>query len=360
MGIGKDGYYTLDDIRKYNCVWNIIYGDRAKGKSYAPAKRGLEYAWKTQKPTLAYIRRYRDDISPELVSKYFDFRGSPLVHKVTGGAFSFIDQYRGYMWWAKREGGKVKRGEPLGESFALNLWRRYKSTGHPYIKHFLVEEVLADKGYVPEEPKVLQNLVSTIARTDEDIEVYLIGNLISRVCPYFKEWGLKGTRTQKPGTIDIYQIPQEDGTLVPLAVEYCPSPKERKSSIFFGSAEKSIQGGHWETHDYAHLPDKWEAFKQIYNICYESSQGFNFNLALLSHIEQGYLLVYVYPAKHIQGRTLSSSYSTDIFVTPALSKENPVEILYHNLIVRNKIVFSDNLCGEDFYNCLNAEKRQIL
>lgn len=360
MGIAKNGYYTLDDILKYKCIWNIIYGDRAKGKSYAPAKRSLEYAWKTQKPTLAYIRRYRDDIAPELVTKYFDFRGSPLVSEVTGGEFNYIDVYRGYMWWARREEGKVKRGEPCGEAFALNLWRRYKSTGHPYIKHFLVEEVLADKGYVPEEPKVLQNLVSTIARTDEDIEVYLIGNLISRVCPYFTEWDLKGVRTQKPGTIDLYDLKQEDGSSVKLAVEYCPSPAEKKSKVFFGKAEKSIQGGEWEVHDYAHLPDKFENFEVLYNICYESSNGFNFNMNLLSHKEEGYLLVYVYPAKVLTGRILSQRYSTDYNITPQLSKDSQIEVLYHNLIYKNKIVFCDNLTGEDFHNCLAAEKKQML
>lgn len=360
MGLNKEGFYTLKDILKYKCIWNIIYGDRSKGKSFAVKERSLDHAWKTQKPTIGYIRRYRDDISSELVSKYFQDRGVNLVEKITKGEYDMIDYYRGYLWWAKRTEGKIKRGEPCGEAFALNLCERYKSTGHPYLKHYIVEEVLSDKGYIKDEPKVLQNLISTLARFDEDIEVYLIGNLISRVCPYFSEWNLQGVRNQKPGTIDIYYMLQEDGTKIPIAVEFAPSPEEKKSKVFFGKAEKSIQGAQWETKDYAKLPDKYDAFNEVYNICYEGSSGFSFNLKLLSHIEEGYLIIYVYPAKRIFGRTLSSKFSTDIFTTPQLSKDNPVEVLYHNLIVRNKICFCDNLTGEDFYNSLKAENRQIL
>ena len=243
MGIDKDGYYTLKDIRKYKCVWNIIYGDRAKGKSFAVKDRALDYAWKTQKPTIAYIRRLRDDIAPELITKYFQDRGVNLVERASGGEFTDITYYRGYLWWSKIVEGKIVRGEPCGEAFSLSLWRRYKSTGHPYLKHFIVEEVLADRGYIKNEPEVLQNLVSTLARQDEEIEVYLIGNLISRVCPYFKDWNLQGVRTQKPGTIDIYKMKQEDGTEVPIAVEFCPSPDERKSKIFFISEYRLSRQG---------------------------------------------------------------------------------------------------------------------
>lgn len=360
MGLDKNGFYTLKDILKYKCIWNIIYGDRSKGKSFAVKKRALEYAWKTQKPTIGYIRRYRDDITSELVGKYFQDRDTNLVEVVTNGEYDMIDVYRGYLWWAKRTDGKIKRGEPCGEAFALAIQERYKSTGHPYLKHYIVEEVLSNKGYIKNEPEVLQNLISTLARFDEDIEVYLIGNLISRVCPYFHDWNLQGVRTQKPGTIDIYHMKQEDGTEVPIAVEFAPSPEEKKSKIFFGKAERSIQGAHWETKDYAKLPDKYDNFNEVYNICYEASSGFLFNLKLLSHKEEGYLIIYVYPAKVLLGRILSSKFSTDYFVTPALNRENPVEILYHNLIVRNKICFCDNLCGEDFYNSLKAEDRQIL
>lgn len=360
MGLDRNGFYTLRDIHKYNCIWNIIYGDRSKGKSFAVKEESLEYAWETQKPTIGYIRRYRDDITSELVSKYFQDRNVNLVERISGGEYDMIDYYRGYLWWAKRVEGKIKRGEPCGEAFALNLCERYKSTGHPYLKHYIVEEVLSDKGYIKDEPKVLQNLISTLARFDEDIRVYLIGNLISRVCPYFSEWNLHGIRNQKPGSIDVYKMTQEDGSVVPIAVEFAPSPDDKKSKVFFGKAERSIQGGQWETKDYAKLPDDYDNFNEVYNICYEGSSGFSFNLKLLSHKTEGYLVIYVYPCKHLSGRILSSKYSTDIFTTPQLSKDNPVEVIYHNLIVKNKIVFCDNLCGEDFYNSLKAETKQIL
>lgn len=360
MGLDKNGWYSLNDILKKKCNWMIIYGDRSKGKSFAVKKRALEYAWKTKKATIGYIRRYRDDISSELVSKYFQDRNVNLVEEITEGQYDMIDFYRGYLWWAKREEGKIRRGDPCGEAFALNLSERYKSTGHPFLRHFIVEEVLSDKGYIRNEPEVLQNLISTLARMDSGIEIYLIGNLISRICPYFSEWNLRGVRTQKQGTIDIYRVPQMNGEEISIAVEFAPSPEDKKSKIFFGRTEKSIQGAAWQTQEYAKLPGEYEDYDEVYNICYEGAGDFCFNLKLLCHREEGYLIIFVYPCKRLTGRILSSKFSTDIFTSPQLSKDNPVEIIYHNLIVKNKIVFSDNLTGEDFYNCLKSENRQIL
>lgn len=38
MGLDKKGYYTLKDILKEKCEYNIILGERAPGKSYAAKK----------------------------------------------------------------------------------------------------------------------------------------------------------------------------------------------------------------------------------------------------------------------------------------------------------------------------------
>lgn len=354
MGLNSKGYYRLTDILKHRAQINIIYGTRAPGKSYAVKERALKYAWEHKTVSLAYIRRFAEDVKNESVSKYFAERGKNLIKEITG-EYDHATVYRGYIYFARYdEEGKEEKGPRFGECFALSLCERYKSTGHPEIKHFICEEFLTDGNYLKDEPLKFMNLVSTIARFDDDVEIYLIGNTISRVCPFFSEWSLTGIPKQKVGTIDTYEFSQETGEIVKIAVEYCP-PTPHKSKLFFGRAEKSIQGSAWESGYFPTLPEALENYEEIYCLTYISISGFKFTVKLLIHNTQGYPLVFVYPAKHISERVITGAFSDDIFTTPCLDRNNPAEVLIHNCIVDNKIVYSNNLTGQDFTNSIKAE-----
>lgn len=364
MGIAKNGYFTLKDIKKHNATYNIIYSTRSDGKSFACKEEGLTNAWVNNEPSVGLIRRYRDDITTELVNKYFVERGVNLIQHITKGACNCIDYYRGYLYFAQsQENEKINRIRKAGEVFALSVAnKRYKSTGHPYIKDMIFEEVFTNDGYLPNEPELLFQLVSTCARGD-NIKVYMLGNTISRVCPYFKEWGLKNIPTQKIGTIDDYykEIPNEfdekgNPLKIKIAVEYS-NPSPHKSKMFFGNVAKSIQGGAWETHDFAKLPDKLENFEEVYSLTYKSKSDFKFTMKLLCHKVDGYLIVFVYPAKADSQRIITGAFSTDYFSTPTLNRNNKAEILIHNLIIDNKICFSDNLTGEDFQSSVKTETK---
>ena len=363
MGIAKNGYYTLEDIKKHNAQYNIIYSTRSDGKSFAVKDEGLSDSWNTGKASFGYVRRYRDDINTELVNKYFVERGVNLIEKITRKRCNCIDYYRGYLYFAKdKPNEKIDRVLRCGEVFALSVaQKRYKSTGHPDINLLDFEEVFTNEGYLKNEPELLQQLVSTCARND-DIKVYLLANTVSRICPYVTDWGLRNFKKQKMGTIDDYFIEtdelDENGKpkKIKIAVERS-APSTHKSNMFFGNVAKSIQGGSWETHNFAKLPDDYKNFEIIYELTYRSISDFVFTVQLLLHTADNYLIVYVYPAKALKDRIICGAFSTDIFSTPTLDKNNKAEILIHNLIVDNKICFSDNLTGEDFNASLKAETK---
>lgn len=359
MGIAKNGYYTLDDIREHKAQYNIVYSTRSDGKSFAAKYYALEDAWNTKRASLGYIRRYQDDIKTELVNKYFIERDINMISKITKGRCDMIDYYRGYLWFAK-SGDKIEHVQRAGEAFALSVVnKRYKSTGHPDLKIFVFEEFMTDEGYLSKEPEKLQSLISTCARKDE-VEVYLLGNKVSRVSPYFKEWALSNIRKQKMGTIDDYYHLTEDvddngePIVVKIAVEHsAPSPK--KSKMFFGRAAKSIQGGAWETNEYPKLPDKLDNYDEIYALTYQSITDFNFTVKLLIHKESAHILTYIYPAKAVHERIITGAFSPDPNITPGLRRDLQVECMIHNCFVDNKVVYSDNLTGDDFKASCEAE-----
>ena len=75
---------------------------------------------------------------------------------------------------------------------ALSASTHYKSTQYPFVKNMIFEEFVTDGLYLQNECNLLMQLVSTVFRNRKDGKVFLIGNTISRVCPYFYEWELRG------------------------------------------------------------------------------------------------------------------------------------------------------------------------
>lgn len=361
MGIAKNGYYSSEEIRSHDAQYNIIYSTRSDGKSYDIKYYSLRDAWKTKKASVGLIRRYERDITTEFINKYFVERGSNPIPQITGGSCDTVDYFRGYLWFSKTgHDGKITHVQKAGEVFALSLVnKRYKSTGHPELKNFIFEEFMTNDGYLQNEPDKLMSLISTCARKDE-VRVFMIGNSVSRVCPYFKEWGLSNIRKQKIGTIDDYYhytgYTDEQGQpeKVKISVEYSnESPK--KSKMFFGRTSKSIQGGAWETGEYPILPGKLKDYDIIYELTYISVSDFKFSVKLIVHKKTGHILTYIYPAKVIKERVITGAFDTDPFVSPTLKREIAAECMIHNCFIDNKVVYSDNLTGDDFKHSCEAE-----
>ena len=368
MGLDKKGFYTTRDIREYDALFNVIYGERAPGKSFCCKREALEQAYIEQKPTLGLIKRNDVDIKIDKVEGYFMDRDANAVAMATGGEWEYVKVYRSKLYFARDEVDEeghietVKSEYSIGNYFAINQAKHYKSTGYPYIKTILVEEFITDEGYLRDEPTKLMHLLSTILRKDDkDVKVYLIGNTLSRVCPYFAEWGLTRIKRQKVGTIDTYEM-QTDAGPVKVAVEYCP-PSPHKSKLFFGRAAKSIQGGAWQTGEFPRLVGDIKDYEEVYRLCYISIDEFKFNIVLLVHNEEGYPVVYVYPTsenRSLPDRVLTGAYSTDPLWTPCLNSDSPAEDLIAKCFALNKVVYSDNQCGQDFKDSLKVEQTNPL
>lgn len=353
MGLGKDGFYTTAEIKKYKAQYNVILGERAPGKSYRVKSDNLRKAWKEQKATFILIRRYESDIKTDFMQSYFadNMRHDKCygdVEEITGGEYSNITVFRGKIYFSNVDDkGKAVLGPQCGRTMALNLDERYKSQQFPDVTDIIFEEFVTRDLYLRDECPRLMNLVSTIAR-GRDITVWLIANTISRVCPYFQEWNLVNIPKMTPGTIDTYTI---DNTKI--AVEFCHS-RGGKSKMFFGETAKSIQGGAWETKTVPHLPKEYSEYDVIYEM-YVRESGFTFKLELLMD-DDAQQLLYVYPyTKRLKDdiNILCADFSPDPAVRPYLRKNIPAECIIAKLFQDNKIVYASNLTGADFKACIN-------
>lgn len=340
----KKDYYNIKPLLKTKAPYMILLGMRANGKSYQAKLTVLERAWKNEEK-FVYLRRWREDIKMAAVEAYF---GDIDVEKLTEKTYNGVTAYQGFLYWANYdEEGHATRGRRIGRYCALNEAQRYKSQTFVGYTTIIYEEFITDEVYLADEPTKLQQFVSTVARLDP-IEILLIGNTMSRVCPYFREWSLQGTLRQKPGTIEIYHMHVNDD-VIDIAVENC-EVLQRDNTLFFGNAAKQIISGEWDVKESPRLPKKLEEYDECYRIDVVFSL-LAFHLCLLID-DTGEVLLYVFPAKHHEkdARIVTDDFTSSPNVTRHLRLNSRAEAKMVECFRQNKVCYSDNLTAADFNN----------
>lgn len=350
----KGKYYDITNLLSTKAHYMMLLGERANGKSYQVKKTVLEEAYKNHK-YFVYLRRYQADIKAKAVAAYFE---DMPVEKITDGQYCGVTTYNGEIYFYSRDlDGDIKKGIRIGRYCDLNDLERYKSWAFPDYEYIVYEEFITDSIYLNDEPTMLQQFVSTVAR-HRKITVFLIGNTLSRVCPYFAEWCLDGVLKQKIGTIEVYHFhvtdASGDDSTIDIAVEYCANANF-ENKMFFGHTAKQIVSGEWETHEMPKLPRKQFEYENVYEILVEY-QSFKFVLSLLVEPREGGLIVFVYP--FTGQRKIERIIRQDISDNPLISgKLDPLRIPEARIIQcasLKKIAYSDNLTGADFIHVNNA------
>lgn len=347
--MARERYYSLDKIKKIYAQYKLLVGQRSNGKSFAVKYDCIERAYKN-KTKFVYLRRYDKNIKTLAVNAYF---ADMPVDKITKGDYTHVICDRGCIYFANYDIDQMKyiKGPEIGRAVALNVAEGYKSQAFVNYDRIIFEEFLTNRTYLENEPTELMNLVSTIFRDNEGV-VYLIGNTISRVCPYFTEWDLRGTLTLKPGTIQTYDFHRTDvdgkDILTTIAVEMCESLGS-PSKMIFGRSAKAIAGGHWEVYDRPKLPGKLEDFTEVYELLIER-EGFRFVMKMLIDNKTGGAFLYVYPHSGTRKipRIITDTFSTDPLITYTLMDENEDEKLIKQLMMQRKICYADNITASDF------------
>ena len=374
MAKEKIKFYSIANVKSLSTEYIILLGQRSNGKSYSVKNDiALQDAWdfingKTETTRFCkkgqtrpvgkfiYLRRWKEDLTAKTVEKYFEDskknKYREYIKELTKGQYDSISAYSGDIFFSKRgDDGKIIKSEPIGSYHALNAAERYKSQAYPDYTNIIYEEFITDKIYLDEEPIILQQYVSTIFRLEKGT-VFLIGNTISRVCPYFKEWCLEGVLKQKQGTIEVYHYHMIDGkgedTIINIAVEYCANA-EASNTMFFGQSAKQIVSGEWETKDVPKLPRKQTDYCKVYEVLIQY-QSFKFVIELLVERWHGGMICFVYPftGKRKFRRIITDEFSDSIYKSSRLDMNRKPEQYINECFRTNKVCYSDNLTGADF------------
>ena len=266
MALLKGDYYDIRKLLELGCEWNLVLGERSSGKTYSSLKVLLEDAWKGK--NFAYVRRYDEDFKSRRGSAIFQsLEQNNEITKITHGKWTGIRYYSKRFYWCKydKDGKCVYDESPIGWAFSLASGEHDKSSSYNTVYNILMDEMVASGGaYLNNKFVLLCNTISTIAR-DRMCRIILLGNTVSKVCPYFSELKIDINKL-KQGSINV--IEYDKG--LRLAVEMTDSTEREKESdrlFSFGNAKlnmiKGAEGNNgdnsiWQFDLYPHLFIEYE------------------------------------------------------------------------------------------------------
>lgn len=351
--MAKQKFYDIKRLLEINAQYNILLGERSNGKSFQVKKHAIEKYLRGEGKVI-YLRRFTVEVKPNMVEEYFNDENLNYK-KMTNGKYDGVMCYRGLIYFFYYgENDERIRGESFGKYVALSTERQQRSLSLTEYTTIIYEEFIT-MPYLQTECRDLMHFVSTVARRNI-IQVFMIGNTISRLCPYFSEWQLTHIPQQKMGDIDIYKMStnqvDENGEkiYVTIAVELCAN-SGNNSKMFFGQASKMITSGVWEADEQHHLINDYKSYNCIYKITV-------INMNMMYCIEwlkndNGESFLYCHPTNKIKTkRIISNDWSEDMFTTKKLFPICKGDLIIRKLISLGKICYSDNLTGSEFSNII--------
>ena len=354
---GKEKFYSLKKILSYDCQYNIIFGERSIGKTYAALMHGLQnYVDKGEK--FAYIRRWKEDFIGKRGTTLFDgLINNNEVDKLTNGEYNNIFYKSGRWYLCKMEDGeKVHiQEEPFCYGFSIASSEHDKSTSYPDVTTIIFDEFMTRKFYLPDEFILFMNLLSTIIRQRNNVQIFMLANTVSKYCPYFSEMGINHFKQMKQGDIDIYNYGESS---LKLAVEFCKHKKDgKKSDVYFAFDNPKlsmITGGVWEVDIYPHLPHKYTP-KDILLTYFIQFNGDLLQCEIIN--KNGDIFTFVHP-KTSEIKDLNAIiYTTDDSPQERYKKyitrpRTKAERIIYEFFLRNKVFYSSNEVGEMVRNYL--------
>ena len=354
----KNEFFTVKELKQIekDCDYLFLVGERANGKSYSVKSHTLSQAFKSIHDgictcQIGYIRRFDLDCRDSMLEPYF---ADMPIQEITKGLYTHITVYRKKIYFSHlNKDGKIQRDVCIGNCFGLTSAEHYKSLMFPQIYNIIYEEVISETNkYLFNEPQKLQQLISTILR-DRNGKVYLIGNTLSRMCPYYKEFGLVNAEDLEQGNTNIYEL---DDTIIKV---HRTALTEHKSKMFFGQSKKNITQGEYLTNIYPHIEEKLSSYDILHTVVlkYES---FTYLMRFMKHKSKKYYVWYIEPKTtpiQYYTRVVALEYNSNVYWTRGfLALTWTEEQAFNMLLKQDKVVFSDNLTGTEFYNILKYFK----
>lgn len=353
----KTKYYTLDKILEEDAQYNVIFGERSNGKTYA----GLLYGIKNyieRGEQFALVRRWQDDFTGKRGQTIFDgIVQNSEISKLTGGEWTGIYYYASKWYLSRYENeNRIISEEPICYGFAISSMEHDKSTSYPKVTTIIFDEFITRGMYLRDEFVLFMNVVSTIIRDRQNVKIFMFGNTVNQYCPYFNEMGLKHIKDMKQGTIDVYTYGDSD---LKVAVEYTKQTQQgKKSDMYFAFDNPKlsmITGGSWEIDIYPHCPYKYKEKDVLFHF-YIVFDGEILDCEIINKDEDIFTFIHK-KTTPLQDKDTDLIYSQTYDPRPNYHRRinNPTDKItrkIYDIMKKEKVFYADNVTGEIMRNYL--------
>lgn len=247
-----------------------------------------------------------------------------------------------------------------GYVVALSTEQNYAGASYLDVDDIIFEEFMSRSMYLHNESDKLMNFYATVDRKRLTTRLWLVGNSISRACPYINEWGLHNIiSSMKQGEIRTKEIKTETETIV-IAIEHCKSTGQTSGTI--GTNAEMINKGSWQTAPQPHLSKSLKNYKRLYQIGFQF-KNFKFLADLLQDINTKELVWYVYP--------YFKEFENIIVISDIISQNPMYQRDLYNITIKNdklknllstfresNVFYSTDLCGTDFKQVIDFSIRR--
>lgn len=361
-------YYSSEKIDKIGAQYNMIISGRSDGKTYDIQKKIItKYATTGEQGAL--VRRWTEDFTGKRGQQMFSaLVENGEIEKATGGRWNNIKYYASKWYFCNFDAESHKIVEtdetPFCFGFALTSYEHDKSTSYNGVTTILFDEFMTKFNYLADEFIMFCNVVSTIVRQRTNVKIYMLGNTVTKFCPYFKEMGLIHIDKMKPGTIDVYQYGDSG---LKVAVEYPDITRgglfKKKSDIYFAFDNPKLQmikTGAFELDIFPHCPRKYKP-DEIQFIFFVIFSGKILQCEIVSNGNDCF--VFVHPkTTEIQKPEQDLIYTPDKnmnqlnvrknFMYPTDTIDSQIRDLYN----AGRFCFNDNETGDIFKNFILSVK----
>ena len=360
-------YYDYSAIMGVDAIYRVIIGQRSNGKTYGWARQCLQHYFDDGLPS-AYIRRMDEMIKPKNIQSLFDPHIDFII-EATKGNYNGIE-YRTNGWYLiRRERNAAgawervaKDLQPFCRSYAISTIETTKGADNGAVWSICFDEFMTRQFYLANEFVLFTQLLSSIIRDRDGVQIFMLANTVTKSCPYFKEMGLYRVLKQEQGTIDVYQL-GKDGDKI--AVEYCAAVDTIKKKVskyyaFDNPQLDMITNGSWEMALYRHAPSNLSQSRIIFTF-FVVHDGITLQGDV--HMYQGYPIIFWhYKTTEIKDEEHTIIYCQDVVDGNPLHQRDVKVVfcraqqLIFDMIRTQKTFYADNETGEAVAAYLKTQK----
>ncbi len=364
-------YFDIRTILKEVPDANIymFHGERSNGKTYSALSYAMD-RYVEDGSRFVYVRRLSESLRAQYMRNLFsgNEQTGDLREHLNKVGMEGITFYSGAFWgqYLDERGKLIRSDSPIGYTMSINTWETAKGASLPKVETIIFDEYLTRSYYLPNEPVLFENLISSIVRQRDTVRVIMLANTVSWEAPYFSEWGLNHVREMKQGTYDIYQ--SGDGARK-IVVCYTEHSGPKKSDVYFNydnPRSRMITEGVWETAMYPKIPETLDGWYKGESAYIQSLSGWTVKIETaitpdgmpcLLVWDNGKQIISTEPP-YIDTRFRNRIIYTDVFYPVANCK---FAITKHNdnmskfiltCLKRGQVFYSNNTVGEYVRNYL--------